>query len=386
MKNGRFFALTIILLVLLAFACTPSTVPAPVEPTTVQKPLSPSAVSGPEGEWQKLMEAAKKEGSVTLYTDAGGPLRQALTEAVKDKLGLNLECASGSGPELAQKLFAERNAGLYVADVYISGATTPINQLNPRGVLAPLKPLLMLPEVTDLSKWHQGKHWYVDKEEQYIFCMTLYPLLMITINRDMVKPEEIQAYRDVLNPKWKGKIVMGNPTMPSTAQRFFAVMMEYEGYGLDFLRKLAAHEPTLLKDDRLAAEWVARGKNPIGIGLKTDVVADLGKAGAPIMALNIEERSISTSGSGTLAYINKPAHPNAAKAFINWLLTKEGQAVFSEGRLKQSAREDVPTDFLVPADVRKPGLKYWCSDNEEFLLRYPEQLKAAEEIFGPLLK
>lgn len=146
--------------------------PTPGRATAVQ--------SSPQKEWEELKIAAQKEGVVTMYTTAGSEVRISLTEAVKEKLGLQLEFVSGRGAELSQKLFTERRAGLFLADVYIAGCTTQINELKPKGILDPLKPLLFLPEVTDMSKWYLGKYWFADKEQAYIFAMTLYPQLMIT--------------------------------------------------------------------------------------------------------------------------------------------------------------------------------------------------------------
>ena len=79
--------------------------------------------------------------------------------------------------------------------------------------------------------------------------------------------------------------------------------------------------------------------------------------------------------------VKKAPHPNAAKVFINWILSKEGQIFYSRALGVQSARLDVPTDFQDPLSVRQPGIKYFNASTEEVLLSEPEHRKIIIEIF-----
>lgn len=85
--------------------------------------------------------------------------------------------------------------------------------------------------------------------------------------------------------------------------------------------------------------------------------------------------------------INKPAHPNAAKVFLNWFLSREGQTVFTRAHGGHSARIDVPTEGLDPDLVRKPGVKYFVgADSEAFLIKEDKTRELATDIFGHLMK
>ena len=73
-------------------------------------------------------------------------------------------------PALAQRLIAERRANQYLADLYVAGAWTAHSALYKPKALDPIKPVLILPEVVDQTKWWEGRHHYVDADGQYIFA------------------------------------------------------------------------------------------------------------------------------------------------------------------------------------------------------------------------
>ena len=156
--------------------------------------------------------------------------------------------------------------------------------------------------------------------------------------------------------------------------------------GWDYMRELAKQEPIVLRDLRLAAEWVARGKNPVVIAPKRETIVEFQKAGAPIKFVTNLEGNYLVGGAGTVSLLNTPAHPNATKIFVNWLLSKEGQTAYSLAASTQSARLDVPVDHLDPVWRRDPSINYFVTEDEDFLLHQEEQLKLAKEIFGPLIK
>lgn len=99
------------------------------------------------------------------------------------------------------------------------------------------------------------------------------------------------------------------------------------------------------------------------------------------------EGTAMASGSGAIALLKRAPHPNAAKVFINWLLSKEGQTIWSRASLQPSARRDIPTDHIDDT-IRIPDPKKlpYYTDNEEYLSKQPEQIKLAKEIFGHLIK
>jgi iron(III) transport system substrate-binding protein len=156
--------------------------------------------------------------------------------------------------------------------------------------------------------------------------------------------------------------------------------------GLDYMRELAKQEPIINRDERLQVEWVAKAKYPIGMALKKEIITEFQRAGATILESTGAEGAGMSSGSDNIGLINKAAHPNAAKLYLNWFLSKEGQTVASTSTGNLSTRMDVPFSHVDPVLIPEPDKQYFFSDQEEFLLKAEPERKMAKEIFGHLVK
>jgi len=118
-------------------------------------------------EWEKTLEAARKEGQVNVYITTWGPVLQSgLFE--KSYPGIKIVVIAGPAPDITQRVLAERRAGKYLADLSSGGLNPNLLIFHARKMLDPIKPALVLPEVVDEPKWWQGKHHYVDPERQYV--------------------------------------------------------------------------------------------------------------------------------------------------------------------------------------------------------------------------
>lgn len=366
-------------LVFLLAGCTPATSKVPAIPpsgTLVTQPVKEKAAW--EIEWEKVLAAAKKEGKVVLYTSRGADMREALYKVFTPKYGIELDSMSGKGNELSQKIIAERRADLNIADVLTTGATDPILNLKPAGALDKMDKSLILPEVTNAKLWFKGELPWADKEHT-TFTFLAYESGEIGINTNLVKPGEIKTLQDLLNPKWKGKIILNDPTLSGTGSKLVGVLAQTQGW--DFWRQLVKQEPIVLRDQRLQVEWMAQGKYAILIPPESEPYNAVIEAGAPLDRVWLEG-VIYVTGD-VLNLIKDAPHPNAAKVFINWLLSIEGQEIFSRVKSAQSAREDISVEV---SRGRKPGLNYFDSNNEQFILNQAESIRVSKEIFGPLMK
>lgn len=345
---------------------------------------SATARSGWEEQWNRVLAMSKREGKIVVYTTAGTEVRTALVPAFQEKYGIPADFVMGKGAEISQKLLTERKAGINLADVYIGGTTTMVTQLQPGGVSAPLDNALILPEVTNPKAWWGDSLLWVDSKHMAL-AFNAYSLPAYAINTSIIKPDELKSYRDLLNPKWKGKISLNDPTTAGIGEKGMSFVLQT--MGVDFVKDFAKQEPVIIRDQRLQVEWLAHGKYPVALFCKSDPVAEFLKAGAPIKELIPVEGQALTSGSGNLSLIEGAPHPNAARLFINWLLSKEGQGLFSKASLVQSAREDIPTDYLDAVKLRQPGVKYFWAETEEILLKLGnEERPLFKEIFSPLIK
>ena len=153
------------------------------------------------------------------------------------------------------------------------------------------------------------------------------------------------------------------------------------------MRNLVNQGPGSTGSQRLEVESLARGKYAIAIGIQPDIQAEFIKNGAPIKTIIPAEGTWLGGGPGLIAYFNRAPHPNATKVFINWFLSKEGQTLYSVTANAESARLDVPVDHINKEDRREPGVKYFLSESEDFLIKKTEyERKWAKEVFGPLTK
>ncbi len=386
MKTWYGIISTIVLIFVLTLGCAPKAAQTKESPPGSNIPAPPSASQkvGWEKEFEDTLVEAKKEGKVVVYQTAGPDLRDALAKAFFTKYGITVESLTGTGFQVSEKIIRERRAGLYLSDLYQGGVTTPTILLKPAGVLDPLEPTFIIPDVKDpeiIKKiWWEGKLHWVDPDHKILSFMA-FPIPWAVINTDLVKPDEISSYKDLLNPKWKGKIVLFDPTMTGPGGKLFSTSSRYI-VGIDFWRDFAKQDPVILRDSRIVVEDVARGKYAFTLSPLTDVVEAFRREGAPLAyRMPIEGGSL-TAGHGGIAIVNHPAHPNASRIFVNWLLSKEAVELFSKVYNVQSARDDISTDFLAPERKRLPDIKYVWPETEEFLKEEGQFYAQGREIFG----
>lgn len=379
--------LAVFFITIMSIGCAGNVTPPPV--STVQPPQvtgTPSRAAW-EVEWEGTIAAAKKEGQVMVYAIPGPEVRSALAQAFKSKFGIEVEFVAATGPELTRKLITERQAGLYLGDVILGGASTLVTSMKPEGLLAPMKPALLLPNVIDPRMWQGGVLPFLDKETSSMGLTSQYNAGLIR-NTDMVKEGAVGSFMDLLKPEWKGKVVMFDPTVSGGGNNLMGAWV-LGIWGADqtkeYLKGLVQQELILTRDPRLHVEWVARGKYPLGLGAWTDHMAAFMRDGAPILPVKMAEGGYVTSGPGGLALLNKPAHPAAATVFINWLLSQEGQAVFSKAFGSPSKRLDVSIADIHPSLILAAGEKAYFEDEEGILAR-GRLMTMAKEVMAPLFK
>ncbi len=362
--------------------------PQAAAPTAAPPPGGSTAPAPAPGAWESLVAAGKKEGRLTIYTSQRPDAREAITRAMKEKYGIEVDFVAGRASEVVSKLKAERQAGLYLADAGLMGPTTFINELVPMNALVPLDPVLVLPEVKDPSKWLDNRLPYLDKAHM-AFRVVMTALPFYTRNTDLVKEDEINYSTDLLNPKWKGKIALNDPSISGNAADWFAfTLIEKMGMekGLQFMKDLAKQQPQVTRDERLLAEWIAKGKFAIGVGSSPSAPAEFIKMKAPIAFIETREPKSMSSGSGLLQVFKDGPHPNAARVFANWILSREGSSIYAPASEYPSARVDVPKDSFLPALVPKPGDVDPVEKFENYEKRKGDLRKVSGEIFGALAK
>ncbi len=315
-----------------------------------------SAQLGLAQEWEKTLAAGKKEGKVAVIGPVGADRRDILVEPFQKKYGIAVEYFADRGAGIGPRLSTERGAGQYLWDVTVTGTTTGLLVLLPGAMLDPMEPALVLPDVKDPKHWRGGALEFVDAGKRFL-VMTPSQRATLFVNPKVVKPQEIKSYKELLNPKWRKKIVMDDPTRAGPGQATFTFFYLHPELGPNFIRALAKQEPVVLREYTQEIDGIAREKYSVLIGVSDIVAEERMKDGLPIAILDprqIKEGSDVSPGSGGLGFFNRAPHPNAAKVYINWLLSRDGQEGFAKVNGYISARLDVPTDHS-PWRVPIPG-------------------------------
>jgi ABC-type Fe3+ transport system substrate-binding protein len=332
----------------------------------LSSPATAASSPGWQTEWEKNLDLAKKEGQVVVYTKAG--YDKAFAAFHKRYPEIKVTSVAGQAVDVTNRLLAERRAQKYLADVFSFGVRSTLSLLQAAG-LDPIRSVLFLPEVADESKWYEG-HVYSDPEKVHVFRYLSVAEQGIGYNTKLVpNPAEIKSYLDFLNPKWKGKIVARDVRTPGPGNGSMLFWYHHRELGPSYLKKLFGEmDITLTRNALQATDWLAQGKFAFCFFCSGEVEKARDQ-GLPVEVLDVgwKEGSGIVSHSGNLTLMKNAPHPNAARIFINWLLSREGQIetqrVLAKIQPADSRRIDIPKDD-VPQDVRrKDGIRYMDMDS-----------------------
>ena len=319
-----------------------------------------------QAQWDKTVAAAKKEGRLNLYVGRYGS-EKLLDEFRKEFPDIKIVPTNGAGNSLGTRIVSEARAGAMLADLYSGGAVTNYEILYKAKVLDSIKSALILPEVLDESKWYGGKHCYNDAEQEHVFIFIANPTsASIYFNTNLVNPKDFKSYWDLVQPKWKGKYVSQEPTGTGIGPSltFFYYNPDL---GPDFLRRLFVDmQPVFSRDRRQMTDWLAQGKYALCMGCRDSERAH--KQGLPVDEMDMvdwKEGGHISSGGGSLSLTKGGPHPNAAKVFINWFLSRRGQIAVQKypdlynEEPPNSRRIDIPKDMLPPNSRLVEGRRYF---------------------------
>lgn len=330
------------------------------------KPAQSTGAAATDAAWQKVIDAAKKEGKVVYYGAQGREAALDLAAAtLKKEYGIEMQYSveRGGGRE---KVLAEVQSGKIIADVTASG-------LGDMDLLLKANALAKFPTLPNLS--YSPK----DLVDPQNYLVTLYANTYgIEINTNLVKPaDEPKSWKDLIDPKWKGKLLSDDPRTVGGGNMVFGVMLRT--FGQDYMQKLAAQQVHFTRSYLDNEKAVARGDYPIYypaimLGVHTRLKGTPTKAivpteGLPYVAISVGQ-------------VKGSAHPNAAAVLINWFLSAEGQKALT-ATAAGGIRADV--DLGVPADVA--GLlagkaKLMGSYSSEELTNPDGVVAQAETVFG----
>ena len=295
-------------------------------------------------DWEKIVEAARKEGKVVASIPPSAELRKLMELAFSKRYGIGVEFVPVRGGAIIRRMVDEAKAGAQYFDLHIGGTESVISGLLPENVLEPLGPFLILPEVKDPKQWWGGHIW-VDNAKRFVYAFDVYQMVSLWANPNEYKAAEFRSFDDLLNPNLQGKIGISDPRTPGSGSSMWSYMLYIKGE--DYLKKFVAQKLFVTRDLRLLAENLAKGKITITSGIGYSEFFPFIKAGLPLAPLPVPKEGLYVSGGyGNVTVLKNQPHPNATKVFVNWLLGRDGQELFSRAMGVGTRRLDVDTKWL----------------------------------------
>ncbi len=331
MKTLKLYLVVSVALLMVLAGCTPNSVPVPtltpIPPklAPAESVLSTNSQSTQEATWAKVVEAARKENQLTFYsvTLFSGDAGIAVAKAFKDRYGITVNFLQGRGADWLERLKVERRIGQQVADAIYASVTHMINIRN-EGLLEAVPELPMLRE---------KNIWNVDPmgldSEGYMIGLYV-GLYAPGINTKLVKPEEEpKSLNDLLHPRWKDKkIAIADPRVSSQLYLYFVPLVNSKAIDWNFVKQLYKQTPVVVIGGGDLDTGLARGDFPIGIINPDSRLAPLLTEGAPVRQISLKEGDI--ANPNVFGKVKNGPHPNAARVFMNWMISDEGQELFSK--------------------------------------------------------
>ena len=404
-KRFGLLSVTAAVMALVLVACgadpTPTSVPTATSPAQAEPTPTLNAAQLFEAEWAELIAAAQAEGEVSMtFGGSAGRNFRPVAEFWGEKFGITPIVATGSGGTHVERILAEQTAGQFLVDVHFGGNTATITRLAPNGALNPVADLFIHPEVLDQSLWTRGKHSYSDPPQKFVFAFAANASpnpMAAWYNTDRMTQEDIDGINsvfDYLDPKWKGKIIAHVPIAGSGGTGTYYTAYAHPDIGKEWVDRFISRDldVTFSNDQRFIVDGLTMGGFTLGIaigggGRDLDSLQTLG---APVKELlkDFKEGGTMSSSSSVdiLSTPTNPPHPNAAKLWVNWWLSQEGQTLMhtlSEVLPDPTLRLDVTDWGKVPENVRRiPGKDYYsfATDPELIVLRV-EALEYAGNVY-----
>ena len=275
---------------------------------------------------QRLLENARKEGSVVLYTSLAPTESGPLGQAFEKKTGVKVEIFRTISEKVVQRALTETRAKRHAFDVVETNG--PEMEIMAREkVFADFHSPHLADIPADAIPPH--RQWIPDRVNFFV----------VAFNTSKVKRDEIpKNYAGFADPKWKGRI-----GIEATDAEWMATLIKKWGepQGMAYFRKLAEMKPDVRKGHILLAELIAAGEIPVGLTVYNSNAESLKRRGAPIDWVAVAPVVGRPQGIGVAR--NAP-HPHAALLFVDFVLSPEGQELLnSMGRVPVSTK--VKTDL-----------------------------------------
>lgn len=307
----------------------------------------------------ELVAAAQEEGEVEMVGSvSNAQIDPVLPPAFEQRYGVEIRYTGTPGSVLSARLANERAANVYSVDVWTGGGDTGVNRMHENGWIGSLSSVLD-PALTDPSLYVLGEAPWIDPEQDKLFQISRYMNTFLFINTDLVAEGEITTWEDLLDPKWKGRMVVDDPRSSGAGANDVGILSET--YGEDFVRQLYVdQEPVIMQDQQAEVDAVARGTYAVGISMFPTYARVAVQQGLPVELIVPEGAPLQMlGGSGVMGISDQPPHPNAAELLVNWLACAEGNQLYNQAAITPSSRTDIPVPEGAEDVALDPDAEYF---------------------------
>ncbi|VTU35828.1 ABC transporter substrate-binding protein [Variovorax sp. PBL-E5] len=255
----------------------------------------------------KIVEAAKKEGTVSLYSSASTGPSNAIAEAFRKKYGINVSVYRAGSADVATRVQTEESAGRTQADALI--------------IEEPALSL-MLPYLADYDSPERAAIDAAYKAPSY----TLIRMYMAQLgwNTGTVKAADApRDWKDLLDPKWKGRFGSLDPHVTATTLAWLVMVDKL--YGPSYLQGFGANQPKLYASTNAMSQAIVSGEIDMGLTNSFGVI-QMADTGAPIAGV-VPKNTVLFGGN--ISVFAKAPHPNAARLFCDFACSAEGQSLIN---------------------------------------------------------
>ena len=316
---------------------------------------------GASPDHEKTVEAAKKEGRLVLYTGMDTDEANLYAkEFTKQYPFIKPEIFRSSGEKVRTRFLVENRANAHNADIFQTSIVQVYQLKNAR---------LLSKYVSEESRVYPGGF----KDAQgYWTAFYLIPYVIGYNTRLVAAKDAPTTYEDLLQPQWKGEI-----GLESDEYQWFYHLLQIMGKekGLDYMKRLAGQNLQMRTGHSLLADLVAAGEMKLAVVVYANRVERMKNSGAPVDWVRFKGPTITVLNA--ISIPEKAPHPNGAKLFVDFVLSKDGQNLL-RGLRRIPARPDVLPD---PPSLTR-GLNLYAARPEGMVENYNETVTRFEEIFN----
>jgi ABC-type Fe3+ transport system substrate-binding protein len=282
----------------------------------------PAGAQNADAEWNATL--AKARTQTLVMVNQGSPSYDNMIAAFTKKFGIEVEATVARPTVILPRVKTEQANGQYLWDVWWATTSNMVSVAAPAGMLQPFEPFLILPEVKDINQWRHPDYIYGDAGRM-VFTHSHEVSFSAYRNTDAIPGFKVDNVDALLDPRLKGKVIMRDASQPNAGS--WAIAPIYKAKGGEFLRRvLKEQQPKVVENPQQLDTAIMRGTAAVAFGMQgssySKCVKDSGcKNVQPLGQL------AAASSRGLSVFKNAP-HPEAAKIFINWVLSKEGQELF----------------------------------------------------------